>query len=102
MTLVVGPPLPVQRARGGAPQHSAPVPPLCVGHLPQRAVLGSQGESQSPMMRLSQVDAHLMPGTVSLNAIWIDAPGRTSHMARKKKQGPTHPYPNPSLHHQGG
>ena len=92
--------LPVRRVRGGAPQHSAPVPPLHVEHPLQRVVAGSQKERLNPKTGL-QVDAHLTLGTVNPYGIWAEVPGDIFHMARKKKQGSTHPYPNPSLHHQG-
>src|SRR6266852_3473074 len=101
MTLVVGPPLPVQRARGGVPQHSAPVPPLRVEHPRQRAAPGSQEESLSLATGLSQVDARLKSKTVNLYAIWfwIEASGGISRMGTRRKRGLIHPYPNPSLHH---
>jgi hypothetical protein len=93
--------LPVRRARGGAPQHSVPVPPLHVGHPLQCVVAGSQEEKLSPNTGL-QVDARLKLGIVNPYGIWVEVPGGIFHMARKKKRGSTHPYPNPSLHHQGG
>ena len=102
MTLMVGTPHRVRRAREGAPQHSAPVPPLRVEHLPQRVVAGSQEERLSPTAGLCQIDVHLKSRTVNPYVIWVEAPGGISHMVRKKKQGSTHPYPNPNLLRQGG